>query len=89
MLLSVSWGAVAASPCAGRSSMGRIGLLAWGRISIVGNIIAGQPEPHLLTVAAAVRVAADNSVSATVSTTFVVGFETTLIIQGGALLPRL
>lgn len=67
--------------------MGRIGLLASGRISIGDYIIAGHPEPDFVT--AAVGVTAGNSVSAGVSTAFVVGLEATLILQGGTVLPEL
>lgn len=70
--------------------MGRIRLLAAGRSSIVGNIIAGNPEPNFIAAAAAAAgVAADYSVSATVSTTFVVGLKATLVLRGRAVLPEL
>lgn len=52
------------------------------------NIIAGYPEPDFIT-AAAVGAAAGNSVSATVCAAFVVGLEAALVLQGGAVLPKL
>lgn len=67
--------------------MGWIGLLASGRVSIGGNIIAGHPKPDFIT--AAVGAAAGNSISATVSIAFVVGLEATLILQRGAVIPEL
>lgn len=82
LLLSQSWWGAAAGPGAGRRSMGRIGLLASGGTSVGGNIIAGHPEPDFVA-------AGGNSVSATVCAAFAVGFEATLVLQGGAVLAQL
>lgn len=87
LLLRVPWWGAAAGPGAGRSGVGRVGLLASGRISIGDYTIAGHPEPGFI--GTAVGVIAGNPVSARVSTAFVVGFEATLILQGGAVLPKL
>lgn len=86
LLLSVSGRAAAVDPGAGGSVMRWIGLVAWGRLSTGGNVIARQPETHFLIVAAAVRAAADNPFPTTLSTPFVVGFEAAFVLQGGALL---
>lgn len=66
--------------------MGRVGLLASGGTASSGNIIAGHPEPHFVVAAGA---AGGNSVTATVSAAFAVGFEAALVLQGGAVLPQL
>lgn len=67
--------------------MGRVGLLAAGRVSISGNVIAaGYPEPHFITAGGA---AAADSVSATVSVAFAVGLEAGFVLQGGAVFPQL
>lgn len=63
-----------------------VGLLASGGTASRGNIIAGHPEPHFVAAAGA---AGGNSVTATVSTAFAVGFEAALVLQGGAVLPQL
>lgn len=66
--------------------MGRVGLLASGGTASSGNIIAGHPEPHFVVAAGA---AGGNSVTATVSAAFAVGFEAALVLQGGAVLAQL
>lgn len=86
LLLSQSWWGAAAGPGAGRRGVGRIGLLASGGTSVGGNIIAGHPEPDFVAAAGA---AGSNSVSATVCTALAVGFEATLVLQGGAVLAQL
>lgn len=86
LLLSESWWAAAGGPRTGGSSMGWVGLLASIRTASRGNIIAGHPKSHFVIAAGA---AGGNSVTATVSTAFAVGFEAALVLQGVAVLPQL
>lgn len=82
VLLSLSrWGAAVGSR-AWWGSVGRIGLLATGWISISGGIIAGYSEPDFIA-------AAGDSVSATVPAAFVVGFEARFVLLRGTALPEL
>lgn len=89
LLLSQSGGAAAADPGAGGSIMRRIGRGTWGRLPIGGKVTARQPEAHFIIGAAAGGVAADKPFPATLSTSFVVGFEAAFVLQGGALLCEL
>lgn len=89
LLLSQSGGAAAADPGAGGSIMSQIGRGTWGRLPIGGKVTARQPEAHFIIGAAAGGVAADRPFPATLSTSFVVGFEAAFVLQGGALLCEL
>lgn len=90
LLLSVPCRAAAVDPGAGGSGVGRIGLVTWGRVPIGGNITARQPETRFVVVAAAVgAAAADNPFPTTLPAPFAVGFEATLVLQGGAMLRQL
>lgn len=65
--------------------MGRVALLSCG--SCIST--AGRSEPNFIAAIAAAAGAAADSISATVSAAFAVGLEATLVLQGGAVLPKL